>query len=143
MNDLSPQEFLAQRVSESELKNIDSNDEKEQDDNFSIFDDFEEKDKIYENTPICPEYIVPYDWDELFKLDISDKALDKLYIESKIIILAIEFSFIHNENFEEWLVKINESNYQKYEEEFEKQKNDENYNYNKLKKKIKEMKTIE
>ena len=148
---LSPQEVLAKIVPENELKNIDSNKEPDNnsekkennDSNKDPDNNEEEKKKIDEKTPINPEYVVPSKWENLFRLEISDKALDKLYIESKILFLATEFSYWKNENIEQWLLKINKDNYQKYEEEFEKQKNDERSSYNKIKKVLKEIISLE
>ena len=112
--DSSPIQVLAKIVPENELKKLKSeetlnnNEEKEE----------EIEDKNYQ---ICPEYILPDNWDNLFKLQISDKAIEKLYIESKIMKIARYYYLYKNEKnepIETWLETINENNYQKYEEQF-------------------------
>ena len=46
-------------------------------------------------------------------------------MESKILMLAKEHSYWHNENIDRWLSMINKNNYKEYEKELEDQKNDE------------------
>ena len=113
-SDLSPSEVLAKIVPENELKKLNSeeasnnNDEKKEESND-------------ENDQICSEYILPENWDDLFKLQISDKAIEKLYTESKIMKIARYYYLYKNENnepIETWLETINENNYQNYEEKF-------------------------
>ena len=133
-NNLSPQEVLDKIVPESELKNNNSDEDSN--------DYEEEENENYEKTQICPEYAVPSKWDDLFRLEISDKTLDKLYLESKIMKLATEFSLWKNENIEKWLFKINKYNYQEYEEELEAQKNELSF-YDKMKKVITEINSLE
>ena len=142
---LSPQQVLAKIVPENELKYIDSNEDIDDlNTNFSIFFDCEEeKKKLYKNAQICPEYILPVKWEDLFKFEISDKALDKLYLQSKIMKLAYEFSFIENESVEKWLCKINKDNYQYYEEKLEFNKKSGDSKYNKINNIIKELKSLE
>ena len=113
-SDLSPSEVLAKIVPENELKKLNSeeasnnNDEKKEESND-------------ENDQICSEYILPENWDDLFKLQISDKAIEKLYTESKIMKIARYYYLYKNEKnepIETWLETINENNYEKYEEQF-------------------------
>ena len=98
---------------------------------------------MYKNAPICPEYILPAKWEDLFTIEISDKAIDKLYLQSKIMKLAFEFSFYENENIEKWLCKINKDNYQYYEEQLKIQKKSGDPKYDKINNIIKELKSLE
>ena len=123
VNNLSPQEVLEMIVPENKLKNSNKN----------LDDNGGEKKEINE-TQINPDYVAPNKWGDLFKLEISDKVIDNLYIGSKIMILAKEYSFWKNETIDKWQSIIDKNNYQKYQEEFEAQKKDELSNYNKLKK---------
>jgi len=76
-NNLSPQEVLEKIVPENEYK-------KNNDSNKNSDGSEEEKKKIDEQIEINPEYVVPSKWEDLFYFEISEKALDKLYIASVI-----------------------------------------------------------
>ena len=130
VNNLSPQEVLEIIVPENKLKNSNKN----------LDDNGGEKKEINE-TQINPDYVAPNKWRDLFKLEISDKIIDNLYIGSKIMILAKEYSFW--KNIDKWQSIIDKNNYQKYQEEFEAQKKDELSNYNKLKKALPQYKCLE
>ena len=113
--DLSPIQVLSKIVPENELKKIKS------EETSNTNEEYEEEEIEDKNDQICPEYILPDNWDDLFKLQISDKAIEKLYTESKIMRIARYYYLYKNENnepIETWLETINENNYQNYEEKF-------------------------
>ena len=111
---LSPIDVLAKIVPENELKKLNSEE-------ISNNNEEKEGESEDENDQICPEYILPEDWEDLFKLQISDKAIEKLYTQSKIMKIARYYYLYKNEKnkpIETWLETINENNYERYEEEF-------------------------
>ena len=71
--DLTPFQMLEKIFQKNELKNLPSDN-----------DSSENKEEIWNEAPINPEYVVPSKWEDLFDLEISDKAIDKLYIASEI-----------------------------------------------------------
>ena len=76
-DNLSPKEVLEKIISENELK--DGNEGKKNENNKQI--------------EINPEYVIPSKWEDLYNLKTSDKVLDYLYMESKILMLAKEHSY--------------------------------------------------
>ena len=80
---LNPFQMLEKILPKDELKNLPSD-----------YDSSDNKEEIWNEAPINPEYVVPSNWEDLFDLEISDKAIDKLYIASEIQKLA--------KNFTEW-----------------------------------------
>mgnify|MGYP003571313217 CR=1 FL=1 len=64
-------------------------------------------------------------------------------MESKILMLAKEHSYWHNENIDRWLSMINKNNYKEYEKELEDQKNDETSYYYRLKIALPQLKSLE
>ena len=100
----------------------------------------EEKAK-YDEAPICPEYTLPPTWEDLFKLNSSNKAINKLYIQSEIERVAKNYADWKGESLEIWKNIINQDNYKDYDKDYEEQTG-------KLKKKdentiIKEIKSLE
>ena len=80
----------------------------------------EEKDK-YNEAPICPEYTLPPTWEELFTLKYSNKAINKLYIQSEIERVAKNYADLMKESFEKWEMIINQNNYKDYDKDYEEQ----------------------
>ena len=99
--DLTPFQMLEKIFPKNELKNLPSD-----------YDSSENKEEIWNEAPINPEYVVPSKWEDLFDLEISDKAIDKLYIASEIQKLAKNFSEWRGQSEEYWENKINEENYE-------------------------------
>ena len=99
--------------------------------------------KDEEKNEINIEYAIPSKWEDLYDLKTSDKVLDYLYIESKILILATVFSYMYKGDINRWLFIINKNNYKKYEKELEDQKNDEKSLYNGLKIALPQLKSLE
>ena len=101
---LTPFEILAKLVPENKLKNLPSD-----------YDSSENKKEIFNESPINPEYVLPSKWEDLFDLEISDKALDKLYISSEIQKVLKNYSEWKGESCEKWEKRINEDNYEIFE----------------------------
>ena len=99
--DLTPFQMLEKIFPKNELKNLPSD-----------YDSSENKEEIWNEAPINPEYVVPSKQEDLFDLEISDKAIDKLYIASEIQKLAKNFSEWRGQSEEYWENKINEENYE-------------------------------
>ena len=104
--DKSPQEILEMIITPGELKNLNPT-------------DYINKPEIFQNAPPCPEYTLPPTWEELFQSKCSVKAIDKLYIESKILKIAKNNADWYNETFEKWLSIVDVFNYQQYSKDFQ------------------------
>ena len=65
---------------------------------------------------IIPEYILPAKWEELFKLESTDTAIDKLFIQSEIERIKKDYSEINFRNIESLQNEINQNNYKDYDE---------------------------
>ena len=78
---------------------------------------FKEKDK-YNEAPVCPEYTLPPTWEELFTLKSSNKAINKLYIQSEIERVAKNHADWKKESLEQWEHIINENNYKDYDKDY-------------------------
>ena len=105
-DDKSPQEILEMIITPGELKNLNPI-------------DYINKPEIFQNAPPCPEYTLPPTWEELFQSKCSVKAIDKLYIESKILKIAKNNADWYNETFEKWLSIVDVFNYQQYSKDFQ------------------------
>ena len=103
---LTPFEMLTKLVPESELKNIPPE-----------YNSSDNKKEIYDKATINPDYVVPNKWEDLFNLEISDKAIDKLYIASRVQKLPKFYAVKRGESYEDWEKKINEENYEIYEKD--------------------------
>ena len=66
---------------------------------------------------VLPEYTLPPTWEDLFKLQSSDIAIDKLFIQSKIERVIKEYAEMKGDSVENWENKINQNNYEAYEEQ--------------------------
>lgn len=111
IHNLTPQEVLAKIVPENELKNMEVPD---------FYAEQEEKDK-YNEAPVCPEYTLPPTWEELFSLKSSNKAINKLYIQSEIERVAKNHADWKKESLEKWELIINENNYKDYDKDYKEQ----------------------
>ena len=64
-------------------------------------------------------YALPQTWEELFKLEISIIAVDKLYIQSEIERVIKKYADRLNINSEKLKNIINQDNYEEYDKDFE------------------------
>ena len=94
---LTPLELLLKIVPENELNNLQSE------------NDFSNK--------INPIYILKDKWEDLIKLEISDKILNRLFISSKIQKVIKNYSYWKGESCQKWDNIINEDNYEIYKKE--------------------------
>ena len=70
---------------------------------------------------VLPEYTLPSTWEELFKLQSSEIAINKLYIQSKIERIIKDYAEMKGDSIETLKTKINQNNYETYEEELKEQ----------------------
>jgi len=109
--DSSPQNILFKIVPLSEIK-TDNPD----------YGPLEKKTKELLGEPtVLPEYTLPSTWEELFKLQSSEIAINKLYIQSKIERIIKDYAEMKGDSIETLKTKINKNNYETYEEELKEQ----------------------
>jgi hypothetical protein len=109
--DSSPQNILFKIVPLSEIK-TDNPD----------YGPLEKKTKELLGEPtVLPEYTLPSTWEELFKLQSSEIAINKLYIQSKIERIIKDYAEMKGDSIETLKTKINQNNYETYEEELKEQ----------------------
>ena len=114
--DLSPGDILAKIVPESELVDETPNPK---------YGPLEFKTLKLLKGLVAPEYILPELWQELFKLKCSDKAIKKLFIQSEIESLIVNYSNWKHKSKEYYSNLINENNYEEYLKDYEEYKKEE------------------
>ena len=86
---------------------------------------------------VLPEYVLPSDWQELFKLKCNDTALDKLFIQSEIERITKEYADLIQSHPTNYKNVINQENYKEYEKSVNEMKK------KKIEAGIKELKKLE
>ena len=86
---------------------------------------------------VLPEYVLPSDWQELFKLQCNDTALDKLFIQSEIERITKEYADLIQSHPTNYKNVINQENYKEYEKSVNEMKK------KKIEAGIKELKKLE
>ena len=114
--DLSPGDILAKIVPESELIDETPNPK---------YGPLEMKTLKLLKCLVAPEYILPELWQELFKLKCSDKAIKKLFIQSEIESLIVNYSTWKEKSKEYYSNLININNYEEYLKDYEEYKKNE------------------
>ena len=114
--DLSPGDILAKIVPESELIDETPNPK---------YGPLEMKTLKLLKCLVAPEYILPELWQELFKLKCSDTAIKKLFIQSEIESLIVNYSTWKEKSKEYYSNLININNYEEYLKDYEEYKKNE------------------
>ena len=125
----SPHDILIRLIPESDI--LDKNLGPE-------YGELERKTKeLLNDYEVLPEYVLPSDWQELFKLQCNDTALDKLFIQSEIERITKEYADLIQSHPNNYKNVINQENYKEYEKSVNEMKK------KKIEAGIKELKKLE
>lgn len=103
LSHLSPHDILIKLIPESKILNRNLNN--------PDYGPLEIKTKeLLNDYEILPEYILPPTWEELFKLQCHDTAIEKLFVQSEIERVIKQYADLNQESVDNWNFRIVKAN---------------------------------